>query len=70
MPVAVNNIVAGGFSTVQLYTVATLPVATSVTSMSTAFVSDGLLPALAAAITGGGAVMTRVFSDGSIWRVG
>lgn len=47
------------------YTVATLPVGT-VGQM--AYVTDATSPTYNGALTGGGAVVVRVFFDGAIWR--
>jgi hypothetical protein len=52
------------------FTVATLPSAATSGAGARAFVSDALTPAFGAAVTGGGAVLTPVYSDGTGWRVG
>ena len=51
-------------------TVATLPSAATVGQGSRTFVTDALAPVFQATVTGGGAVFTPVYSDGSLWRVG
>lgn len=65
-----NSIVAGGNPNTIPYTVATLPGATVVGQGFTAFVSDAITPTLLATVIGGGAIMARVFSDGTNWKVG
>lgn len=53
----------------QAYTVATLPAAASHTYLSV-FVTDASAPTWGATVTGGGAVVCKVFSDGTNWVVG
>lgn len=59
-----DKIVAGAAITLKGYTVATLP--TGATG-DTAYVTDALAPTFLVAITGGGAVVTPVFYNGSAW---
>ena len=51
-------------------TVATLPSAATVGQGSRTFVTDALAPVFQATVTGGGAVFTPVYSDGTNWKVG
>ncbi len=51
-----------------VYTVATLPAAG--TARRRAWVSDGNAPVFAAAVAGGGAILTPVYDDGATWRCG
>lgn len=51
-------------------TVASLPSAATVGSGSKKMVSDALTPAFGVAVTGGGAVVSPVYSDGTNWIVG
>ena len=53
-----------------IYTVATLPTASTATKARSAFVSDALTPTVLSAVTGGGAVFVRVFCNGTTWIVG
>jgi hypothetical protein len=53
-----------------VYTVATLPSASTYGTGAKAFVSDALTPAFGSAVVGGGAVATPVYSDGTNWIVG
>jgi hypothetical protein len=52
------------------YTVATLPSAVTSGKGSRSFVTDALLPTFGSTVTGGGAVATPVYSDGTNWKVG
>lgn len=52
------------------YTVATLPLAGTPPKGSKVFVTDGLAPVFAAAVAGGGAVYTPVYTDLTNWRCG
>lgn len=52
------------------YTVATLPLAATVGNGTRAHVTDALGPAFMAAIVGGGAIYTPVYSDGIGWFAG
>lgn len=52
------------------FTVATLPGAAGVGAGSRSFVTDALAPGFGAAVVGGGAVKSPVYSDGAIWLVG
>lgn len=52
------------------YTVATLPSAATAGVGSRSFVTDASAPAFGATVTGGGAVATPVYSDGTNWKVG
>jgi hypothetical protein len=54
----------------QVYTVATLPSASTSGLGATAFVSDALSPAFGATVATGGAVAVPVYSDGTNWKVG
>ena len=51
-------------------TVASLPSASTVGRGSRTFVTDALSPVFQATVTGGGAVFTPVYSDGTNWKVG
>jgi hypothetical protein len=51
-------------------TVASLPSASTVGRGSRTFVTDALTPTFQATVTGGGAVFTPVYSDGTNWKVG
>jgi len=50
-------------------TVASLPAAATAAAGAFTFVSDALAPALGSAVTGGGAVVAGVYSNGSSWLV-
>jgi hypothetical protein len=52
----------------DVFTVATLPAAGTIGRK--AMVSDATTPAFLAVLTGGGAVLTPVFDDGTVWRAG
>jgi hypothetical protein len=51
-------------------TVASLPSASTVGRGSRTFVTDALAPTFQATVTGGGAVFTPVYSDGTNWKIG
>ena len=51
-------------------TVASLPSAATVGRGSRTFVTDALAPVFQATVTGGGAVFTPVYSDGTNWKIG
>jgi hypothetical protein len=51
-------------------TVASLPSASTVGRGSRTFVTDALAPVFQATVTGGGAVFTPVYSDGTNWKIG
>jgi hypothetical protein len=51
-------------------TVANLPSASTVGQGARTFVTDALAPAFQTTVTGGGAVFTPVYSDGTNWKVG
>jgi hypothetical protein len=53
-----------------VYTVATLPSASTYGKGTKAFVSDALSPTYGATVVTGGAVATPVYSDGTNWKVG
>ena len=53
-----------------VYTVATLPSASTSGAGTRAFVSDALLPVFGSIVVAGGAVKVPVYSDGTNWRVG
>jgi hypothetical protein len=59
-----------GVTKFQVYTVATLPSASTSGIGATAFVSDALAPAFGATVVTGGAVAVPVYSDGTNWKVG
>jgi hypothetical protein len=59
-----------GITKFQVYTVATLPSASTSGIGATAFVSDALSPAFGATVVTGGAVAVPVYSDGTNWKVG
>lgn len=52
------------------FTVATLPAAATAGAGATAFVTDANAPTFQATVTGGGATLTPVYSDGANWKVG
>ena len=54
----------------SVYTVATLPSATTSGIGARTFVSDALAPVFGATVVTGGAVATPVYSDGTNWKVG
>lgn len=53
-----------------VYTVATLPSASTLGAGARAFVSDASGPTFGATVAGGGAVNVPVYSDGTNWKVG
>jgi hypothetical protein len=53
-----------------VYTVATLPSATTSGVGARSFVSDALAPVFGSTVVTGGAVKTPVYSDGTDWKVG
>jgi hypothetical protein len=59
-----------GITKFQVYTVATLPSASTSGIGATAFVSDALAPTFGSTVVTGGAVAVPVYSDGTAWRVG
>jgi len=61
---------AFGVITSTVYTVATLPSASTSGAGARAFVTDALSPTFGATVTGGGAVNVPVYSDGTNWKVG
>ena len=61
---------AFGVITSTVYTVATLPSASTSGAGARAFVTDALAPTFGATVTGGGAVNVPVYSDGTNWKVG
>jgi len=61
---------AFGVITSTVYTVATLPSASTSGAGARAFVTDALAPTFGATVTGGGAVNIPVYSDGTNWKVG
>jgi len=71
-----NEITIGNSSSIVLRyphnysTVASLPSASTVGRGSRTFVTDALTPTFQATVTGGGAVFTPVYSDGTNWKVG
>ncbi len=54
----------------NIYTVATLPAATTALQGSTATVTDATLPSFLGTLTGGGAVVCPVFCNGTAWVAG
>ena len=50
--------------------VGSLPLANTAGAGARAFVNDALAPTFGSAVTGGGAVLVPVYSDGSAWHVG
>lgn len=66
----VARITTNGQIGTQQTTVASLPAAATAGAGCRRFVTDGLSPIFAATITGGGAVFTPVYSDGTNWRCG
>lgn len=63
-----GNITASGTGTLGIYTVATLPAA-STNSYGEANVSDALSPAMGSTVVAGGVVKTKVRSNGTNWTV-
>jgi len=63
-----GNITASGTGTLGTYTVATLPAA-STNSYAEANVSDALSPTMGSTVASGGAVKTKVRSNGTNWTV-
>jgi hypothetical protein len=75
--VEVNNGTAASFRDLklrnlmpQVFTVATLPSASTAGAGARSHVSDANAPAFGSTVASGGAVSTPVYSDGSAWRVG
>jgi len=52
------------------YTVATLPSAATSGKGARSFVTDASTPTFGSTVSGGGAVATPVYSDGTDWKVG
>ena len=52
------------------YTVSTLPSAATSGAGARSFVTDASAPTFGATVSGGGAVATPVYSDGTNWKVG
>jgi hypothetical protein len=65
-----GNIINAGLAQNRLYTVATLPAATTAGNGTRAFVTDGNTTTFYANVGSGGANNVPVFSDGTSWRVG
>ena len=61
---------AFGVVTSTVYTVATLPSASTSGAGARSFVTDALSPTFGATVTGGGVVNIPVYSDGTNWKVG
>ena len=61
---------AFGVVTSTVYTVATLPSASTSGIGARAFVSDALAPTFGSTVVTGGAVAVPVYSDGTNWKVG
>ena len=53
-----------------VFTVATLPSASTSGSGARSFVSDAASPTFGATVVGSGAVTVPVYSDGTVWKVG
>jgi len=70
MSATFNSIVAGIPSNSIMYTVATLPNASLSGAGTSAFVTDALTPVVLSTVVGGGAIVVRVFSNGTNWIVG
>jgi len=64
------NTDSGILPALTVYTVATLPSASTSGIGARAFVSDALLPTFGSTVAAGGAVKTPVYSDGTNWKVG
>ena len=56
--------------TLTNYTVATLPSASTSGKGARSFVTDASAPTFGSTVSGGGAVATPVYSDGTNWKVG
>jgi len=67
---ATSTTTMNGITKFQVYTVATLPSASTSGIGATAFVSDALAPTFGATVVTGGAVAVPVYSDGTNWKVG
>jgi hypothetical protein len=65
--ISATTVTASGTIATGVYTVATLPAATS---GSRALVSNALTPVFGSVAVGGGAVVSPVYADGSNWRIG
>ena len=52
------------------YTVATLPSAATAGVGARSFVTDASGPTFGSTVSGGGAIATPVYSDGTNWKVG
>ena len=66
LSVTANNVIANKPVTLKSYTVATLPSAAANTG-AICYVTDASAPTYNATVTGGGAVLTIVFSNGTNW---
>ena len=64
-PKGTGSVVSTGPIKLKGYTVATLPTAGTVGR--TAYVTDATLPMYLTTVTGGGAVVTPVFDNGTSW---
>jgi hypothetical protein len=53
-----------------VFTVATLPSASTSGAGARSFVSDAASPTFGATVAGSGAVAVPVYSDGTVWKVG
>ena len=60
-----GTVIAGATVRLKGYTVATLPA--SPVAGDTAYVTDALAPTFMAIIAGGGAIVTKVFYNGTNW---
>lgn len=66
LSVDANNVIAQKPVMLKVYTVATLPSAAANTG-AICYVTDASAPTYNATVTGGGAVLTIVFSNGTNW---
>jgi hypothetical protein len=65
-----NPVMTGISSLTGVYTLATLPSASVMGAGFSAFITDATTPVFLSLAVGGGAVFSRVFSDGTNWRIG
>jgi hypothetical protein len=65
-----GNLSVEGIIKIKVFTVATLPSASTSGIGAKAFVSDALAPAFGSTVVTGGAVAVPVYSDGTNWKVG
>jgi hypothetical protein len=67
---ALGNVSITGYVKVPAVTTANLPSASVAGAGARAFVTDATSTTFYATLTGGGANVVPVFSDGSVWRIG